>query len=94
MGLCINLLTHHICECNAGYFDSAGDGMGPCSDINECDSDKAFQETLMVSGASQTISAKPNDCDEDTTECFNLATDFKRKTHFIIFLDKWHTSEW
>jgi len=68
MGLCINLLTHHICECNKGYYDSAGDGMGPCLDIDECDTKHSWEVEQM--GA--TISLTPNDCDLQTTECFNL----------------------
>ena len=71
MGLCINLLTHHICECNKGYYDSAGDGMGPCLDIDECDTKDSWEVEQM--GA--TISKTPNDCDLQTTECFNLVSD-------------------
>ena len=73
MGLCINLLTHHICECNDGYFDSAGDGMGPCLDINECDSDQ--DHTLSTMGVS--VKRTSNNCDKQTTECFNLDMDSK-----------------
>ena len=73
MGLCINLLTHHICECTDGYFDSAGDGMGPCLDINECDSNQA--NTISTMGVS--VKRTSNNCDKQTTECFNLDMDSK-----------------
>ena len=53
--------------------DSAGDGMGPCLDINECDSNQA--NTISTMGVS--VKRTSNNCDKQTTECFNLDMDSK-----------------
>ena len=31
------IITHYTCSCSPGYFDDTTDNIGPCKDVDECD---------------------------------------------------------